>query len=112
MKPLSLQAKLYVYAIAACGLWVLYIGLTQWYLVDPLRVFCYLVLAILAARLKVSLPGVSGTMSVNFLFILLGVLELSFSGTLIVGMAGGLTQCFWRVKKQPSVQQVLFNAGS
>ena len=39
---------------------------------------CYLGIAILASRLKVNLPGITGTLSVNFLFILIGVLELSF----------------------------------
>lgn len=39
---------------------------------------CYLGIAILASRLKVNLPGITGTLSVNFLFILVGVLDLSF----------------------------------
>ena len=35
---------------------------------------CYLGIAVLASRLKVNLPGITGTLSVNFLFILIGVL--------------------------------------
>ena len=31
------------------------------------------------------LPGIDGTMSVNFLFILLGVMELSLPETLVIG---------------------------
>ena len=43
---------------------------------------CYLVAALLASSLKVSLPGIEGTLSVNFLFTLLGILELSLPETL------------------------------
>ena len=50
-----------------------------------MRFFCYLAVAVLASGLKVQLPGIDGTMSVNFLFILLGVLELSLPETLVIG---------------------------
>jgi hypothetical protein len=39
---------------------------------DPLKFLCYLVIALVASRLKVNLPGITGTMSVNFLFLPLG----------------------------------------
>src|SRR4249920_3559637 len=68
---------------------------------------CYLLIAILAARLKVRLPGITGTMSVNFLFILLGILELGFAETLVLGSAALLVQCFYR--DRPSPIQVTFN---
>src|SRR5947208_13602046 len=68
---------------------------------------CYLLIALLASRLKVNLPGITGTMSVNFLFILLGILELSFTETLVLGTAAILVQCFYR--DRPSAIQVTFN---
>src|SRR4029077_15015354 len=68
---------------------------------------CYLGIAILASRLKVNLPGVTGTLSVNFLFILVGVLELSFSETLTLGAIAMLAQCFH--PERPSGTQVSFN---
>ena len=46
-------------------------------------------------------------MSVNFLFILLGVLELSLTETLILGSAAIVVQCFYR--DRPSAIQVTFN---
>jgi hypothetical protein len=68
---------------------------------------CYLLIAILAARLKVRLPGITGTMSVNFLFILLGILELGFAETLALATGAILVQCFYR--DRPSPLQVTFN---
>ncbi len=61
----------------------------------------------LASRLKVHLPGITGTMSVNFLFILLGIVELSLAETLALGCTGILMQCFYRDK--PHLVQVMFN---
>jgi diguanylate cyclase (GGDEF)-like protein/putative nucleotidyltransferase with HDIG domain len=73
---------------------------------------CYLGIAVLASRLKVNLPGITGTLSVNFLFILIGVLELSFSETLTLGAISMLAQCLY--PERPKAIQVTFNvcAGS
>src|ERR1700733_4679765 len=68
---------------------------------------CYLGIAILASRLKVNLPGITGTLSVNFLFILIGVLELSFTETLILGAVSMLAQCLY--PERPTAIQVTFN---
>src|SRR5262249_55107764 len=58
--------------------------------------------------LKIKLPGINGTMSVNFLFILLGVLELSFSEALIIGFASVFVQCYWRSSNLKPIH-VVFN---
>src|SRR5208337_4809942 len=68
---------------------------------------CYLGIAILASRFRVTLPGITGTISVNFLFILLGIMELSFSETLLLGCVSILVQCWQR--RRPSAIQVTFN---
>jgi diguanylate cyclase (GGDEF)-like protein/putative nucleotidyltransferase with HDIG domain len=68
---------------------------------------CYLGIAVLASRLKVNLPGITGTLSVNFLFILVGVLELSFSETITLGAVAMLAQCFY--PERPNATQVTFN---
>jgi len=67
------------------------------------------VVALLASSLKIKLPGINGTMSVNFLFILLGVLELSFAETLVIGFAAVLVQCYWRPAHRPKPIHVIFN---
>jgi diguanylate cyclase (GGDEF)-like protein/putative nucleotidyltransferase with HDIG domain len=79
---------------------------------EVLRFACYLALACSAAGMKVRLPGVTGTMSVNFVFILIGVLEMSILETLFIGCLSCLLQCFWNAKKPPTLQQLIFNVGS
>jgi diguanylate cyclase (GGDEF)-like protein/putative nucleotidyltransferase with HDIG domain len=99
--------RVYIGAIIAVGLAVLCYGAFHASSPDLVKFFCYLVVALLASRLKVNLPGVTGTMSVNFLFILLGIIELSFSETLILGCAAILVQCISRERPRPV--QVAFN---
>jgi diguanylate cyclase (GGDEF)-like protein/putative nucleotidyltransferase with HDIG domain len=79
---------------------------------DLVRFFCYLALASLASRMKVRLPGVNGTLSVNFVFVLLGVLEMGLLETLAIGCFATLLQCIWHTDKRPSAQQLIFNLGS
>jgi diguanylate cyclase (GGDEF)-like protein/putative nucleotidyltransferase with HDIG domain len=68
---------------------------------------CYLGLAVLTSRLRVELPRIPSTLSVSFLFILLGILQLSFSETLILGCAATLVHCLY--PDRPSAVQVTFN---
>src|SRR6185295_5577990 len=43
-------------------------------------------------------PGVTGNMSVNFLFILIGIVDMSLADTLAIGCTGTLVQCVWKQK--------------
>src|SRR5256712_5438357 len=106
-RGLTPGAKLLISLVVAAGTGVLLYGAIHPTSKNIAQFICYLLIAILASRLKVNLPGITGTMSVNFLFILLGVLELSFAETLILGTAAILVQCFYR--DRPSPIQVTFN---
>jgi len=113
MKPeasgLSIQTKAFVGITALVGAVVLGFSLSHWQSQDPTRFVCYLVVAILASGLKVQLPGIDGTMSVNFLFILLGVLELSLPETLVIGCTASLAQSVWQLRGRLDPVKVLFN---
>src|ERR1700758_2037706 len=111
-RGLSAAAKLFISLIILGGLWTLvYRGIHQTSR-NIAEFICYLGIAILASRLKVNLPGITGTLSVNFLFILIGVLELSFTETMILGAIAMLAQCLYPAR--PRGMQVTFNvcAGS
>jgi diguanylate cyclase (GGDEF)-like protein/putative nucleotidyltransferase with HDIG domain len=108
-KFMPVRAKAFIGLVLILGAVVFAQALANSQWEDPLRFLCYLAIAILASGLKVALPGITGTMSVNFLFILIGILELSFPETLIIGCAATLVQCFWRVRPFPKPVQVAFN---
>src|SRR5438045_8404280 len=95
---LSLQTKVFVGITASFGVVVLGSALLHWQSADLARFACYLAVAVLASSLKVQLPGIDGTMSVNFLFILLGAMELSLPETLLIGCTATLVQSVWHAR--------------
>src|SRR5450432_194677 len=106
------RARLFIAVTAAVGLAVSVLAFAHCHSDDPSRFFSYLLIAVLASRLKVRLPGIDGTMSVNFLFVLLGVLELSLAETLLIGCAAGLAQCLWTPWQPNRVAKIVFNVFS
>lgn len=106
------HAKAFIWAIAILGTAEMLASSMQWQTGDIPRFICYLLIALAASILKVSLPGVSGTMSVNFLFVLVGIIELSAPETLIIACGSTLAQCLWRPKKRPTLVQILFNVAN
>ena len=83
-----------------------------WRVNDVPKFLAYSVIAILASRLRVTLPDITGTISVSFLFILICIVELSLSETLFVGCAAIIVQCFAKRQAWPRIEQVLFNVAS
>jgi diguanylate cyclase (GGDEF)-like protein/putative nucleotidyltransferase with HDIG domain len=106
-RGLSWPAKLFISVVVIAGTGTLIYGGIHQSSKNIAEFICYLGIAILASRLKVSLPGITGTLSVNFLFILIGVLELSFTETLILGAVSMLAQCLY--PERPKAIQVTFN---
>ena len=109
---MSLTAKAYISSIIALGALVLWHGLFPWNPQDPVRFLWYLALAVPASCLKVRLPGVTGTMSVLFLFLLAGIVELGLPETLVIAATCTLVQCFWHAKARPRIVQVLFGVAA
>jgi diguanylate cyclase (GGDEF)-like protein/putative nucleotidyltransferase with HDIG domain len=73
------------------------------------RFLCYLLLALLSSGLKVSLPGVTGTLSVSFLFILASMVEFGPLQTIVLGFGSAVVQIYWNAKKHPPLYQVFYN---
>jgi hypothetical protein len=67
--------------------------------------------ALFAARLKVSLPRLTGSMSVNLPFILLALSELSLAEALLITGASTLVQCLWSENSQQKPIKLMFNVG-
>jgi hypothetical protein len=67
--------------------------------------------ALLAARLKVSLPRLTGSMSVNLPFILLALSELSLPEALLITATSTLAQCLWSENSQQQPIKMMFNVG-
>src|SRR3989442_7331782 len=84
LKILPFRAQLFIAAVIVFGGLVLRVGLTQ-HATDDFGLFaCFLLLTLLASGLKVNFPGVTGTMSVIFLFVLIGIQELGLGRRLLM----------------------------
>ena len=109
MKVGSGGARTFIAVMAVAGCICLSVAFGHWQSSDPLKFSCYVLAALLASSLKVTLPGIDGTLSVNFLFTLLGILELSLPETLVIGLASTLAQFYWRPARKVKPVQLLFN---
>src|ERR1700681_81109 len=105
----SMGARAFIATLALAGAVCFALAFSHWQSSDPLKFVCYLIAALLASSLKVSLPGIEGTLSVNFLFTLLGILELSLPETLLIGLASTLAQFYWKPARRLKLEQLVFN---
>jgi PAS domain S-box-containing protein len=112
MKSLSLVTKTYISMVVATGMACLGVGAFHAQSDDLLRFFSLLTVALLCSTFKVTLPGITGTMSVNFLFILIGIANFSFSESLAIGCLATIVQCLWKTKTPPKPVQTLFSITS
>ncbi len=72
----------------------------------------YLAAILLSSGMKVGMPKSEGTMSVNFPFILLGILQLSPLQAVLLAAASVIAQCRIRVLKPFTFVQILFNVAN
>jgi len=112
MSPLNLRTKLFIATIATAGLAVLGVPLLYWHSADPGKFVVYFLFSLAVSRMKVKLPGIDGSMSVGFLFILIGAVELGLGETALLASVSTLVQCVWKTVKPPQAIQVMFNVTS
>lgn len=109
MKRTPNSAKMFVGLVAICALALLGFGFARWESADLVRFACFVLLSMAASRMKVSLPGLNGNMSVNLPFMLLAALELSLPEALVVAVASTAVQCLPKGGKRMTAIQVIFN---
>src|SRR5208282_1598764 len=105
----SIVARAFITGVILAGGVCFALAFTHWHSSDPVKFACYLIAALLASSLKVTLPGLDATLSVNFLFTLLGILELSLPETLLMVLACTVGQAYWKPARQVKLVHLLFN---
>jgi hypothetical protein len=68
-----------------------------------------LALAAATSRMKVKLPGIEGTMSVNLPFLLMAVINLSAVEAVLIASVSTVVQCWPQPEKKFRPEQMLFN---
>src|SRR5580698_10515347 len=105
----QIGARAFIAAMALAAFVCFALALLHWKSTDPVKFGCYLTAALVASSFKVTLPGIEGTLSMNFLFTLIGILEMSLPETLLIGLVSTLAQFYWRPARQPKPVQLVFN---
>jgi putative nucleotidyltransferase with HDIG domain len=106
------RASIYIGLVLAAGSIIVGRGVAIWDIHDWVRYCVYCVIALVASGVKVVLPGATATMSMNYVFVLIGLEELGFAGTLAMGCLGMFAQCVFYTKNRPRAIQVLFSVAS
>src|ERR1017187_257093 len=108
---MALRVKFVICAVVAGGLASVLSSIgypaQQW-----LHFFVYLALVLLSSGMKVAMPKTEGTMSANFPFIFLGIIQLSPLQAVALAACSVLAQCRFRVIKPFTITQVLFNVAN
>ena len=102
------RATSFITLVCVTGVSVLLLELARGPWTFPRIFVIYLVATVVASSLKVELPGVNGTLSINLIVNLLAVVELSPAEALVVGCASAVCQSLWRKHRVEAIQ-VLFN---
>jgi putative nucleotidyltransferase with HDIG domain len=109
---MSYRAKFFITAVIVAGGLALANSLLLWRSQDFAGFLVYFVIALLVSGMKLQLPGVTGTISVCFFFVLIGIVSLDLPQVLVTGCAAVLVQYLWQAKKKLQLVQMLFNIAS
>ena len=109
---MSKHALIYAWIVTALGVMIAATAAMLWQPRDTPALLMSLGLALLASTLKAKLPGIDGTLSPGFVFLLVAMARLSWSETVAIGVASALVQSLWRAKRRPGGLQIGFNAAT
>ena len=112
MNKLSISAKLFIGLIVAAGTAVIIHGALRFKPQSMLTFVLYLTLTAVASRLRVRLPRVNGTMSINLPFFLVAATQLSAAEALLIACVGSIVQSLPRPGKTLQPVRVIFNAAA
>jgi hypothetical protein len=109
--PKTFSARLFVALTIISGLFILGDAVFNAKSMPTTQFVAFLLVACVAARLKIKLPGLTGTMSVNLPFILVAAAQMHTAEALAVGFISTFFQCLPKGKKLNLVQ-VAFNCST
>ncbi|MBE0657808.1 MAG: hypothetical protein IH602_08950 [Bryobacteraceae bacterium] len=104
------KAKAFVAVVILLGVCTAVVAAASWRAVPSLeRIAIYVTLTAIASMVKLRLPGLDGTYSLNSIFLLGGAVYLTLPEVVLAAIAGVLVQSYFGAKKRPALSQTLFN---
>jgi diguanylate cyclase (GGDEF)-like protein/putative nucleotidyltransferase with HDIG domain len=109
--PRAARAFWFLVVAAGCCCLARALGAWQIHEESTVKFLVYLIAAVSASGLKIRLPGIFGTLSMNYVVIILALQDLSLSAALIVAIASTLGQCIIHTTSRAKWFRVLFSVG-
>ncbi|HXJ40315.1 MAG TPA: HD domain-containing phosphohydrolase, partial [Bryobacteraceae bacterium] len=109
---MPIRARFYIALVILSGCTAFAVQAMRFSALEPHQFWLYFLVTVLTSGFKVRLPMVFATLSVNFLFILVGVAKLSLPEAMALGAAGTIIQCLWRPRVRPQAVQIAFSTCS
>lgn len=109
---MPLKARVYWLAAIAAGVSVIVFAGISWNVRQEnlLKIAIYMMAAVVASNWKIRLPGVIGSLSMNYTFVIVALIELQLESAVLIAMVGLLAQVLIRPKVKPLWEQVAFSA--
>ena len=107
-----MKAQIYIGLMCALGVAAAVTGAVAWECRVPMKFLALLVFGLLGSSLKIKLPGIMGSLSVSYVFVLIGVLEMSLGETLAMGSSMAIVGSLLNSRFQARAIQVIFNVAS
>jgi diguanylate cyclase (GGDEF)-like protein/putative nucleotidyltransferase with HDIG domain len=111
-RHMPIWAKLYIALVLALGSSGFALGMMHLSSADPVQFWLYFLVTLLTSGFKVRLPMVFATLSVNFLFILVGIVQFSLPEAMMLAAGGIFVQCLWRPRVRPKAVQIAFSVAA
>src|SRR2546422_9255432 len=105
-------AKAYIALILASGTMIVVLAAKSWSSPNLPAFSAFLGLTLFASTLKVRIPGFTGNISPNFVFLLIGLSAFRFPEVSAASLASALLQSMLRRKQSLRLVQVLFQAAT
>src|SRR5260370_35405047 len=105
-------AKAYIALILASGTVIVVLAAKSWSSPTLPEFVAFLGLTLFAVTLKVRIPGFTGNISPNFVFLLIGMAAFRFPEVIAASLAAALLQSMWRPKQSLRLVQVVLNAAT
>ena len=109
LQPLAPKVRLFVAITGFLGIVVLALAIAEWESADLVKYTGFLLMAVCCSGMRISVPGMPGTLSLNFIFVLFGLVDLSASETVVLGAIVTVVQCLWNHERKARRAQVIFN---
>src|SRR6266851_3128717 len=79
---------------------------SRWTTEDPFKFGVYFLIAAVGSWLKLTLPGAKGTMPVGFVFVLVGIMELSLPEVMAIAITAVVIQDLRHSKIRPQIMHL------